>query len=257
MLLLLLLMGIGDQGQGPSRPEPIDIISWFSPSAYPAQALRDSAQGSVRYRVEVGADGQPGACRIVQSSGNAALDEGTCEIVRRDGRFRPATDASGRFIASAFEFAVSWRMPAPLTAYFAAIVQWPAQGGNPTCRMEAHGLQRSESEVCAQTLSNAPLLRQLRGNYRQVTFVTAFSDGDRPFAAPSPTWGMRIGRLTSEQSYVGGMPYPYACRTVAAEGLIAERDACAGFPTSAAPPQAGDRVRRRSVETSLFGVSRN
>ena len=73
-----------------SAPRPIaPPTTWFSADDYPAAALRAHAGGRVGWEVDVDGGGMITACRIVASSGNAALNAATCAILSQRGRFEP------------------------------------------------------------------------------------------------------------------------------------------------------------------------
>lgn len=96
----------------PSGPPP--PTDWpfrrFSPDDYPAAAFRGEAEGFVAYRLEIGPDGRVSNCAILQSSGSAALDSGTCSIVSRRSRFTPARDGEGRYVPDFRDGWVTWRL---------------------------------------------------------------------------------------------------------------------------------------------------
>ncbi len=60
--------------------------------AYPRDALRIGAQGTVTLRVLVGVDGAPLEVSIERSSGNRSLDNAARSQVLRQWKFQPATD---------------------------------------------------------------------------------------------------------------------------------------------------------------------
>lgn len=66
--------------------------AWFGPDEYPAAALRRGDQGRVRVLLEIDADGRPRGCSLIETSGHASLDDGTCDVVMGVGRF----DRAGR-----------------------------------------------------------------------------------------------------------------------------------------------------------------
>lgn len=68
-----------------SVPRPLTMPS----PDYPATALRAGAGGNVVLRIEVRADGRPGAIEVVDSSRNRELDRAAVRAVRR-WRFQPA-----------------------------------------------------------------------------------------------------------------------------------------------------------------------
>ena len=84
---------------------------WFSPDAYPLDALRNGRAGRVVVEVGLDSTGKPVTCNVVQSSGTTSLDEGTCKLALERGKFDPATDRKGRPIASSFTLPVRREIP--------------------------------------------------------------------------------------------------------------------------------------------------
>jgi protein TonB len=69
--------------------------SWFSTDDYPAAARRANAAGRVTVQLNIDASGRVEGCRVTSSSGNQDLDDTTCRLATRRGRFNPAKDANG------------------------------------------------------------------------------------------------------------------------------------------------------------------
>jgi periplasmic protein TonB len=63
--------------------------------AYPAEAVRNNQQGSVRMRVTIDTNGRVSDCQIVESSGSEVLDQGACDNMRRHARYSPTLDEQG------------------------------------------------------------------------------------------------------------------------------------------------------------------
>lgn len=84
---------------------------WASPRDYPSRALREEREGVTRFRVNVGANGRVTSCQITGSSGHSDLDDTTCKLITRRGRFRPATDGSNNEVAGTWSSAVRWQIP--------------------------------------------------------------------------------------------------------------------------------------------------
>jgi TonB family protein len=78
---------------------------------YPAKALRDKMEGTVRITLTVEPDARISKCSITQSSGHAFLDEETCRIAARRLRFSAAKDAEGRQVVGTYERTVTWKLP--------------------------------------------------------------------------------------------------------------------------------------------------
>ena len=69
------------------------------------------AEGRVSVSVSVGADGGVTGCRVTASSRSAALDEGTCRVLRERARYTPARDAAGQAVADTVAEQVTWALP--------------------------------------------------------------------------------------------------------------------------------------------------
>jgi TonB family protein len=88
-----------------------DRKTWFRTEDYPSIAVAQKAEGIVRFAVQIGADGMPTACRIMRSSGNAALDGATCKALMARARFHPLIDGKGRPTTATFDQVVRWKLP--------------------------------------------------------------------------------------------------------------------------------------------------
>ena len=86
--------------------EPVPLSS--PAPRYPTGALRRRETGTVRVRVDVGADGVPAATTVVESSHSRDLDRAAVEAVRR-WRFRPA-QAGGRPVAGSVVVPIDFRL---------------------------------------------------------------------------------------------------------------------------------------------------
>jgi len=78
---------------------------------YPTDAMLKGEQGVVSLTYEIAPDGMAESCRILESSGSTALDEASCQLVIRRGRFRPARDATGEPIRSKGSRRIRWELP--------------------------------------------------------------------------------------------------------------------------------------------------
>lgn len=76
--------------------------------AYPAEAARVKAEGSVTVKVDVGANGMPTNVTLAKRSGERVLDEAALEAVRQ-WRFQPAI-RNGKPVASTVEVPVDFTM---------------------------------------------------------------------------------------------------------------------------------------------------
>jgi protein TonB len=114
---LLAAQGVAAPTPAPATGAPAPVrqgTNWpfdlLSDDDYPAAALRNSEQGKVKYRVEIGPDGRVSNCTITSSSGSSILDSATCRIIRSRARFVPATDERGNPVPDRREGEITWRL---------------------------------------------------------------------------------------------------------------------------------------------------
>jgi hypothetical protein len=93
----------------PGQPGFIDMSPFMSADDYPKAA--DQASGRAIALLALGADGKVADCRLVESSGNAALDGRTCQIALSRLRYPPAHDATGKPVTSWTMLAIMWTAP--------------------------------------------------------------------------------------------------------------------------------------------------
>lgn len=102
---------------GGIRPQPArapaSLASLFSSDDYPAAAVQAGEEGAVAFRLTVGKDGRVAACAIVASSGSAALDSTTCQLLSLRARFRAARNSEGQPTEDAVYGRIVWRLPEP------------------------------------------------------------------------------------------------------------------------------------------------
>jgi TonB family protein len=101
-----------DPAHPPDRPvRPVmNRIARLGPEDYPPEALRAGAEGVVTVRLNVGPLGRPLACAVASSSGNAALDAGTCALAVRRFHYRPAESHYGVWLTVPHEERIEWRL---------------------------------------------------------------------------------------------------------------------------------------------------
>lgn len=102
LLTLLLLAAAPVPSSNPGR--------WVTLADYPPEALAARAQGSVIFTLNVGNDGMPKGCSIVESSGSASLDNATCQLLMVRARFQPV-GADGYSAKSTYTNSVRWALP--------------------------------------------------------------------------------------------------------------------------------------------------
>jgi protein TonB len=93
-------------------PEPRGRYQeWASSADYPSRALRLEEQGTTSFTVTVDTEGKVADCRITGSSGFDDLDETTCRLITRRGRFKPALDSNGNPMTGTWSRSVKWVIP--------------------------------------------------------------------------------------------------------------------------------------------------
>jgi len=104
----------------PAPPKPVvsqaakakaNLPSLFSTDDYPQSSIRNEEQGTTAVRLSIGTDGRVADCSITSSSGSTALDNATCNIIRRRARYTPAKDQAGNPIAGTDSARIRWELP--------------------------------------------------------------------------------------------------------------------------------------------------
>jgi len=85
--------------------------TWVTQGDYKSSWIARNYEGTVGYRLSVGAGGRVDGCAITKSSGVSALDEATCQLITRRARFDPAMNAQGRATGGSYSGAVRWQLP--------------------------------------------------------------------------------------------------------------------------------------------------
>jgi TonB family protein len=261
-LLTLFLLLTAQPAEATAMPAPvaIDPVGWFSPSDYPAAAMRRGSEGKVMYRVEVGPDGRATACEIAAGTADEDLNKVTCDLVLARARFQPARDAEGRPLPSQYKGGVSWKIPhgdnGPV-AFRRATIEIAADGTPSACRVLAKVMLAEAEQTCAHFLADTAIFRQLAPRYRQVTFEYLSRESDAPEPSVDQSPGERLARIANRQVYLGGS-YPVACENVAAEGFSQGIDPCEGFPNNRSlTAEEKTKATFRISEQSLFAVPRD
>jgi protein TonB len=88
-----------------------NLASYVSDEDYPSSAVRNEEQGTTRFRLAVGANGQVTECSVIGSSGSSALDSATCRLMKQRARFTPARDSTGQPTPDSVTSAIRWVLP--------------------------------------------------------------------------------------------------------------------------------------------------
>jgi TonB family protein len=235
---------------------PIDIGSWFSERDYPFEAMKKGTEGSVRFDVDVGADGNPTACRVVKSSGSPLLDQTTCDVVRARAHFKPAVDKDGKPVNGHYSNVAIWVMPkVPPSAYRAMILDFRVDPQHPSCTIETDG-PAIPRPTCAEMMAQTAQLGDMAQRVVQSVVLVAMASGKAEPFHGKPEWGTRISFLANE-TYNQKSGYSGACISVAAEGTAAGTDACKGFPGAHTISEEDKKnAIKIRTEISVFAIAR-
>ena len=104
----------------PAPPPPViskaagakgDPAQWFSTDDYPPGALRDGREGTTIIAYVIGESGKVESCNVTKSSGSPDLDDTSCRLMLRRGKFSPALDQGGKPMKSSSSRSVRWQVP--------------------------------------------------------------------------------------------------------------------------------------------------
>lgn len=88
-----------------AAPQRRLVSGSISNDDYPAEAIREEAQGTTVAGIAIAPDGRVTDCRVEKSAGHAALDAATCTVLVARMRFEPAATTTTRSIQ------VAWILP--------------------------------------------------------------------------------------------------------------------------------------------------
>lgn len=88
-----------------------NLASYVSDEDYPPNAVRNEEQGTTRFRLGVGPNGQVTQCSVLGSSGSPALDSATCRLMKQRARFTPARNSAGQPTSDSVTSAIRWVLP--------------------------------------------------------------------------------------------------------------------------------------------------
>lgn len=234
--------------------------SWVTNDDYPAAAIRENMQGTVRFSLDVDEYGRPTGCSVVKSSGWPILDDTTCALLRRRARFLPATDENGVAIAGNYTNRFRWEMPFERESPMASWARVTRFAVNPEgdimgCFTSEYGAPPAmDARPCdagmqpdAEAVSE--MLGSATGAHSLELVETHIPEGAQPPAGfampPGATVAVRDVRLTiAEEGFVRG------CEPGASEQpelLLRYMESCAPQWSYPADAGAGDRFVRLRV----------
>jgi TonB family protein len=120
------------------------LATLFSDADYPESAVRNQEQGSVAFRLRVGADGRPAGCSVTGSSGSTILDTTTCALLMERARFEPARDGRGRATTDELNGRIVWRLPDDSPRLDAAQKLWSGCALGEAAKLIPHDLAAEE-----------------------------------------------------------------------------------------------------------------
>lgn len=106
--------GAGNGGGGGatdySRFTPARLVRNLTRGDYRTIAQGRLPAGRAMVSLRVDTAGAPTNCRVVRSSGDAAVDGGLCPLIEARLRFRPALDDQGRPIPYQLQYVATWAL---------------------------------------------------------------------------------------------------------------------------------------------------
>ncbi|MEN3973343.1 energy transducer TonB [Sphingomicrobium sp. XHP0235] len=93
----------------PAQPKA-NLNGLITGEDYPSRSLRNEEEGTVRVTLTVGTNGRVSGCQVVSSSGHSALDDQTCNLMKRRARFNPATDSTGSPTTGTHTQSFTWKI---------------------------------------------------------------------------------------------------------------------------------------------------
>ena len=106
-------------------PIPVgEPTQWIVAEDYPAEAVQERLEGRVDVELTVDADGLPTSCAVRRSSGSAALDTATCDLLMVRARFRPALDRNGEAVEGTWSNTIVWQVPAEPVPEAGRLLAW-------------------------------------------------------------------------------------------------------------------------------------
>lgn len=96
----------------PKPPTPIGfVLNWASTKNRASRVPHGKGAVTTGYILTIGRDGTATGCQVTTSSGYADLDAATCDLVRREARFNPATNTAGQPTDGTWSGDMHWITP--------------------------------------------------------------------------------------------------------------------------------------------------
>ncbi len=84
---------------------------WVTNNDYRPRWIRENLTGKASFTLSIDAGGKVTGCTITRSTGHAALDTATCELVSDRARFDPARDGNGKAVSGSYSGTITWNIP--------------------------------------------------------------------------------------------------------------------------------------------------
>lgn len=84
---------------------------WVTTDDYRPRWIMEDMAGTARFTLAIDARGKVTGCSITRSTGHAALDAATCDLVSKRARFDAARDGTGKPVAGSYSGSVTWQIP--------------------------------------------------------------------------------------------------------------------------------------------------
>jgi TonB family protein len=162
-LALIALTGGSVDAAKPRATRAIALAGIFRHDDYPADALRDRAQGKTEVDLVVNPLGRISGCVVTQSSGSPSIDQRTCTVLRERARYVPARDAKGTPVSGKDHRHVIWRLPVEEVAEDVARLVITIDGGTKVgaCRLEGAAVEPSLCRMARDELGKMLAAKRL------------------------------------------------------------------------------------------------
>lgn len=84
---------------------------WVTNTDYRLRWIKEEMSGAARFTLAIDAGGKVTGCTVTRSTGHAALDAATCDLVSKRARFDPARDDTGKPVAGRYSGTITWQIP--------------------------------------------------------------------------------------------------------------------------------------------------
>lgn len=84
---------------------------WVTTDDYRPRWIMEGMAGRAGFTLSIDAAGKVTGCTITRSTGHAALDGATCDLLTKRARFDAARDTTGKPVAGSYTGFVTWQIP--------------------------------------------------------------------------------------------------------------------------------------------------